>query len=55
MQEWSEVIARDCEGYVANDETSLYEGGPTLRWVRVKQKDWTDAEDRWQRPISAGA
>jgi len=53
FEAWSEVIARDCEGYVAKDETSLYEGGPTLRWVKVKQKGWTDAEDRWQRRISA--
>jgi hypothetical protein len=29
-----------------------YEGGPTLRWVKVKQKGWTDAEDRWQRRIN---
>jgi bifunctional non-homologous end joining protein LigD len=55
FEAWSEVIARDCEGYVAKDETSPYEGGPTLRWVKVKQKGWTDAEDRWQRRISAGA
>jgi bifunctional non-homologous end joining protein LigD len=52
---WSEVIARDCEGYVAKDETSPYEGGPTLRWVKVKQRGWTDAEDGWKRRISAGA
>ena len=52
---WSEVIARDCEGYVAKDETSLYEGGPTLRWVKVKQRGWTDAEDGWRRRISARA
>jgi hypothetical protein len=29
--------------------------GPTKRWLKVKQKGWTDAEDRWQRRISAGA
>src|SRR5262245_60299209 len=55
LEAWSEVIARECEGLVAKDETSLYEGGPTLRWVKVKQKGWTDAEDRWQRRISTGA
>jgi bifunctional non-homologous end joining protein LigD len=55
FEAWSEVIARDCEGYVAKDEASLYEGGPTQRWLKVKQKGWTDAEDRWQRRISAGA
>ena len=38
---------------VAKDETSSYEGGPTLRWLKVKQKDWAIAEDRWQRRISS--
>jgi catechol 2,3-dioxygenase-like lactoylglutathione lyase family enzyme len=31
------------------------EAGPTRRWLKVKQKGWTDAEDRWQRRISARA
>jgi ATP-dependent DNA ligase len=52
---WSDVIARDCESYVAKDESSLYEPGSTRRWLKVKQKGWTDSEDRWQRRISAGA
>src|SRR5215470_5764943 len=52
---WAEVIARDFEGLVAKDEASLYEPGPTRRWLKVKQSGWTDAEDRWQRRISAGA
>ena len=55
FEAWSEVIARDCEGYVAKDETSLYEAGPTRRWLKVKQRGWTVAEDRWQRRIGANA
>src|SRR5262249_20163862 len=51
---WSEVIARDCEGYVAKDEASLYEGGPTQRWLEVKQGGWTDGEGGWRRRISGG-
>ena len=47
-----EVIAHDYEGLVAKEEASLYESGPTRRWLKVKQKGWTDAEDRWQRRIS---
>jgi hypothetical protein len=31
------VIERGYEGYVA----SAYEGGPTRRWLKVKQKHWT--------------
>jgi bifunctional non-homologous end joining protein LigD len=55
FEAWSEVVARDYEGLVAKDETSLYEAGPTRRWLKVKQKGWTDAEDRWQRRISVRA
>ena len=49
------MIARDFEGLVAKDEASLYEAGTTHRWLKVKQKGWTDAEDRWQRRISIRA
>ena len=53
FEAWSEVIARDYEGLVAKDEASLYEAGPTRRWLKVKQKGWTVDEDRWPRRISA--
>jgi bifunctional non-homologous end joining protein LigD len=43
---WREVVARGYEGLVAKDEASPYEGGPTRRWLKVKQRDWTVAEDR---------
>ena len=46
------VTERGYEGYVAKDEASTYEGGPTRRWLKVKQRDWTVEEDRWQRRIS---
>jgi bifunctional non-homologous end joining protein LigD len=55
FEAWAEVIAHDYEGLVAKDETSLYEAGPTRRWLQVKQHGWTDAEDRWQRRISSSA
>jgi len=55
FEAWAEVIAHDYEGLVAKDETSLYEPGPTRRWLKVKVPGWTLAEDRWQRRISAGA
>src|SRR5215831_15490902 len=48
---WAEVIAHDYEGLVAKEEAS--EAGPTRRWLKVKQRGWTIAEDRWQRRISA--
>jgi ATP-dependent DNA ligase len=37
---------------VAKNEASGYDGGATRRWLKVKQKDWTLEEDRWQRRIS---
>jgi len=53
FEAWAEVIAHDYEGLVAKEEASLYEAGPTRRWLKVKQQGWTDAEDGWQRRISA--
>jgi hypothetical protein len=47
------VIERGYEGYVAKDEASVYEAGATRRWVKVKQRDWIVAEDRWRRRIRA--
>ena len=55
FEAWSEVIAHDYEGLVAKEEASSYEAGPTPRWLKVKQRGWTDQEDRWQRRISARA
>jgi ATP-dependent DNA ligase len=48
-----QVIERGYEGYVAKDERSVYEGGATRRWLKVKQRDWTVEEDRWRRRISS--
>ena len=52
LDAWWQVIERGYEGYVAKDEASGYEDGPTRRWLKVKQKGWTVEEDRWQRQIS---
>jgi bifunctional non-homologous end joining protein LigD len=51
LEAWQQVIERGYEGYVAKDEASVYEGGATRRWLRVKQRDWTLEEDRWRRRI----
>jgi bifunctional non-homologous end joining protein LigD len=55
FEAWAEVVAHDFEGLVAKEEASLYEAGPTRRWLKVKQKGWIAAEDGWQRRISADA
>jgi ATP-dependent DNA ligase len=44
---------RGYEGLVAKEEASLYEAGPTRRWLKVKEKGWTDGQDRWKRRIGA--
>ena len=46
-----QVVERGYEGLVAKDEASPYEPGLTRRWLKVKQKDWTVVEDRWQRRL----
>jgi ATP-dependent DNA ligase len=48
------VVERGYEGYVAKDEASVYEGRPTRRWLKVKQRGWTAEEDRWRRRIFEG-
>jgi ATP-dependent DNA ligase len=53
LEAWKQVLERGYEGYVAKDEASVYEGGATRRWVKVKQKDWTVEDDGWRRRISA--
>ena len=55
LEAWAQVISGGYESYVAKDDASPYKDGPTRRWLKVKQKDWTDSEDRWQRRISTGA
>jgi ATP-dependent DNA ligase len=34
FEAWAEVIAHDYEGLVAKEEASLYEAGPTRRWLK---------------------
>jgi bifunctional non-homologous end joining protein LigD len=55
FEAWSEVIAHDYEGLVAKDESSLYAAGPTRRWLKVKQKGWTNQDDCWRRRIGVSA
>jgi hypothetical protein len=54
LETWTQMVERGYEGYVARHEVSAYEAGPTTRWLKVKQKGGTVAEDRWQRRISTG-
>ena len=51
LEAWAQVVERGYEGYVAQDERSPYEGGPTRRWLKVKQVGWTVSEDHWKRVL----
>ena len=53
LDAWAQVVGNGYEGLVAMDEASMYGGGLTRRWLKVKQKDWTVEEDGWRRRISA--
>jgi len=37
---WREALQRGYEGIVAKDPESLYVPGRTLKWLKVKQKDY---------------
>ena len=51
LDAWAQVLERGYEGLVAKDNASLYVGGRTRSWLKVKQPNWTDSEDRWRRAL----
>jgi bifunctional non-homologous end joining protein LigD len=44
---WAEVLARGYEGLVAKDPACPYVGGRTLKWLKVKQRDYRVQERGW--------
>src|ERR1700736_3633232 len=46
LKAWQQVIERGYEGLVAKDPASPYVGGRTLRWLKVKQRDYRPPEER---------
>ena len=44
---WEEAVARGYEGIVAKDYDSPYVAGRTLKWLKVKQRDYRTAERGW--------
>jgi bifunctional non-homologous end joining protein LigD len=38
LKAWAQVVERGYEGLVAKDESSAYESGRTMRWLKVKQE-----------------
>jgi|SRR4029453_8927833 ATP-dependent DNA ligase len=48
----AQIVGNGYGGLIAKDDASVYEGGATRRWLKVKQKDWTVEEDGWRRRIT---
>jgi bifunctional non-homologous end joining protein LigD len=48
LKAWEEAVARGYEGMVAKDPESLYVPGRTLKWLKVKQKDYREGERGWE-------
>ena len=47
---WEEAVARGYEGIVAKDPESTYVAGRTLKWLKVKQKDYRVEERGFYDP-----
>jgi ATP-dependent DNA ligase len=48
LEAWKEVIRAGWEGLVAKDPESLYVGGRTLKWLKVKQPRYREGERGWE-------
>jgi ATP-dependent DNA ligase len=49
LEAWKEVVRAGYEGLVAKDPESPYVPGRTLKWLRVKQKEYRVAERGWNQ------
>ena len=50
LKAWQEAMARGYEGIVAKDPESRYVPGRTLKWLKVKQKDYRAEEGGFYDP-----
>ena len=49
LRAWEEAVTRGFEGMVAKDPESRYVPGRTLKWLKVKQKDYRKEERGFYR------
>ena len=47
LKAWQQVLEHGYEGLVAKDPASPYVGGRTLKWLKVKQRDYRVEERGW--------
>jgi bifunctional non-homologous end joining protein LigD len=52
LEAWKEVLRASYEGLVAKDPQSPYVGGRTLKWLKVKQRDYRVEERGWSTQSS---
>jgi bifunctional non-homologous end joining protein LigD len=50
LEAWQQVLERGYEGLVAKDPASLYVGGRTLRWLKVKVSKYREAARGFYKP-----
>jgi hypothetical protein len=50
LKAWQEAMARGYEGIVAKDPESRYVPGRTLKWLKIKQKDYRVEERGFYDP-----
>jgi ATP-dependent DNA ligase len=50
LEAWHQVIEHGYEGLVAKDPQSPYVGRRTLKWLKVKQKDYRVKERGFYKP-----
>jgi ATP-dependent DNA ligase len=48
LKAWREVLEHGYEGLVARDPASSYVGGRTLKWLKVKQREYRVGERGWE-------
>jgi bifunctional non-homologous end joining protein LigD len=49
LKAWQQVLERGYEGLVAKDPASLYVGGRSLQWLKVKQPHYREGERGWEQ------
>ena len=48
LKAWQQVVEHGYEGLVAKDPASSYIGGRSLKWLKVKQRDYRVGERGWE-------
>jgi ATP-dependent DNA ligase len=50
LEAWKEVLRAGYEGLVVKDPESPYVAGRTLKWLKVKQREYRERERGFYKP-----